>query len=81
MKWTVQVTEIKEAWPWPKGKWIVTYNLLDGTYPHSVGEELMVFAKDEMGVFYEFNRAVKEWSWAEYVKDIEITWFNKEEVQ
>ena len=51
MKWTVQVTEIKEAWPWPKGKWIVTYNLLDGTYPHRVGEELMVFAKDEMGVF------------------------------
>ena len=83
MTWTVQVTEIEKARlseP-EENKWVVTFNLLDGTYPHSVGEKLMVFAKDEIGVFYAFNKAVKEWSWAEWVKDIEITWFEKEEVQ
>lgn len=60
MTWTIQVTDIEAAWPWPEGegKWMVTYNLLDGTYPHSVGETLMVFAKDEIGVFYAFNKAV-----------------------
>ena len=82
MTYTIQVTEIEKARLSPEeDMWVVTYNLLDGTYPHSVGEKLMVFAKDEMGVFYAFNEAVKEWSWAEWVKDIEITWFEKEEVQ
>jgi len=82
MTWTVQVTEIEKARLSPEeDMWVVTFNLLDGTYPHSVGERLMVFAKDEIGVFYAFNKAVKEWSWAEWVTDIEITWFEKEEVQ
>ena len=79
MKWTVQVTNIDKTLT--EGSWVVTYNMLDETYPHSIGQTLMVFAKDEIGVFYAFNKAVKEWSWAEWVTDIEITWFEKEEVQ
>jgi hypothetical protein len=85
MTWTVQVTDIEKAHSKTAfgDGWMVRYNMLDGLYPHLLGATFMVFAKDEIGVFYEFNKTIENWTKQGplYGSEVNVTWFEKEEVQ